>query len=46
MHAKGLDRIEENPRRYVSELVQTIELLYEMLPKRMQKPAAQGAAKT
>jgi hypothetical protein len=45
VHAKGLDRIEENPRRYVSELVQTIELLYEMLPKRMQKPTAQGAAK-
>jgi hypothetical protein len=46
VHAKGLDRIEENPRRYVSEIIQTIDLLYEMLPKRMQKPTAQGAAKT
>lgn len=45
IHAKGLDRIEESPRRYLSELIQTIELLYEMLPKRMQKPTAQGASK-
>jgi hypothetical protein len=43
VRAQGLDRVEENPRRYYSELIQTIDLLYEMLPKKLQKPAATGA---
>jgi hypothetical protein len=45
VRAVDLDRIEENPRRYFSELMQTIDLLYEMLPKRMQKQAASSATK-
>lgn len=43
VRAKELDRIEENPRRYFSEITQTIDLLFELLPKRLQKPAASGA---
>jgi hypothetical protein len=43
IHAVDLDRVEENPRRYFTELMQTIDLLYEILPKRLQKPAATGA---
>lgn len=43
VHAKELDRIEENPRRYFSEIIQTIDLLFELLPKKLQKPAATGA---
>jgi hypothetical protein len=43
VHAVDLDRVEENPRRYFTELMQTIDLLYEILPKRLQKPAATGA---
>jgi predicted nucleic acid-binding Zn-ribbon protein len=45
VQAKGLDRIEENPRRNFSEIIQTIDLLFELLPKRLQKPAASGATK-
>jgi hypothetical protein len=39
-----LGRIEENPRRYFSELIQTVDLLFELLPKRLQKPAAATGA--
>ena len=40
-----LGRVEENPRRYYSELIQTIDLLFELLPKRLQKPAAATGAR-
>jgi hypothetical protein len=40
-----LGRIEENPRRYYSEIIQTIDLLFELLPKRLQKPAAATGAR-
>lgn len=43
VHANGLERIEANPRQYFSEITQTIDLLFELLPKRLQKPAATGA---
>jgi hypothetical protein len=43
VHAKDLDRIEENPRRYFSEIIQTIDLLFELLPKKLQKAAATAA---
>jgi hypothetical protein len=43
VHAKELERIEENPRKHFSEIIQTIDLLFELLPKRLQKPAATGA---
>lgn len=39
-----LGRIEENPRRYFSELIQTIDLLFELLPKRLQKSTAATGA--
>ena len=39
-----LGRIEENPRRYFSELIQTIDLLFELLPKRLQKATAATGA--
>lgn len=39
-----LSRIEENPRRYHTELIQTIDLLFELLPKRLQKPTAATGA--
>jgi hypothetical protein len=39
-----LGRIEENPRRYFSELIQTIDLLFELLPKRLQKQTAATGA--
>jgi hypothetical protein len=41
--APGLDRIEENPKGNFHELVTTIELLYELLPKRLQRSAAPAA---
>lgn len=40
-----LDRVEENPRRSFSELIQTIDLLFELRPKRLQKPAAATGAR-
>jgi hypothetical protein len=40
VHATGLERIEENPRRYYAEIIQTVDLLFELLPKRLQKAAA------
>ncbi len=43
IRAVDLGRIEENPRRHLNEILQTVDLLYEMLPKRLQKPAATGA---
>jgi hypothetical protein len=43
VRATDLDRIEENPRRYFSEIIQTIDLLFELLPKKLQKAAASGA---
>jgi hypothetical protein len=43
VRAVELDRVEENPRRYFTELIQTIDLLFELLPKKLQKPAATGA---
>ena len=39
----GLDRIEANPRAAYSEIITTIDLLFELLPKRLQKPAASSA---
>jgi hypothetical protein len=41
--AVGLDRIEENPKANLHEIVATIELLYELLPKRLQRSAAPAA---
>ena len=43
VHPTDLGRIEENPRRYFTELIQTIDLLFELLPKKLQKPAASSA---
>ena len=43
VHAKDLERVEENPRKHFSEIIQTVDLLFELLPKRLQKPAATGA---
>jgi hypothetical protein len=45
VRANDLDRIEQNPRRNFSELIQTIDLLFELLPKRLQKPAAATGAR-
>jgi hypothetical protein len=42
VHA-DLSGIEDNPRHHLNEIIQTIDLLYELLPKRLQKPAASGA---
>jgi hypothetical protein len=39
----GLDRIEANPRAAYPEIVTTIDLLFELLPKRLQKPIASSA---
>lgn len=44
VRAQGLDRIEENPRRFFSEIIQTTDLLFELLPKRLQKQAASAAS--
>jgi hypothetical protein len=44
VRATDLDRVEENPRRYYSELMQSIDLLFELLPKRLQKPTAATGA--
>jgi len=44
VRATDLDRVEEHPRRYFSELIQTIDLLFELLPKRLQKPTAATGA--
>jgi hypothetical protein len=43
VRAKELDKIEQNPRKQFSEIIQTIDLLFELLPKRLQKPAASSA---
>jgi hypothetical protein len=43
IHAPDIDRVEENPRRSYTEIIQTCDLLFELLPKRLQKPAATGA---
>jgi len=43
VRATDLGRIEEDPRRAYSEIIQTIDLLFELLPKRLQKPAASTA---
>lgn len=43
VRANDLERIEANPRQHFSEIIQTIDLLFELLPKRLQKPAATGA---
>jgi hypothetical protein len=45
VHAQGLDRIEENPRAHFSEIIQTIDLLFELLPKKLQKQTAASGAK-
>jgi hypothetical protein len=44
VRATDLDRIEENPRRHFTELIQTIDLLFELLPKRLQKATAASGA--
>ncbi len=44
VHAKNLDRIEENPRAHFSEIIQTIDLLFELLPKKLQKQGAAAAS--
>jgi hypothetical protein len=41
--AVGLDRIEENPKGNFHEIVTTIDLLFELLPKRLQRSAAPAA---
>ena len=43
VRAIGLDRIEENPKGNFHEIVSTIELLFELLPKRLQRSAAPAA---
>jgi len=45
LNVKGTDLngIEENPRRHFSEIIQTIDMLFELLPKKLQKPATSGA---
>jgi hypothetical protein len=44
IHAGDLDRIEENPRGHFSEIIQTIDLLFELLPKKLQKQGAAAAS--
>ncbi len=44
VRASGLDRIEENPKGNFHELMSTIELLFELLPKRLQRSAAPAAS--
>jgi hypothetical protein len=44
VRAVDLNRIEENPRRYFAEIIQTTDLLFVLLPKKLQKPAATGAS--
>jgi hypothetical protein len=44
VRATNLDRVEENPRRSFTELIQTIDLLFELLPKRLQKATAATSA--
>jgi len=41
--AVGLSRIEENPKANFHEIIATIELLFELLPKRLQRSAAPAA---
>jgi len=43
VRAVGLDRIEENPKGNFHEMISTIELLFELLPKRLQRSAAPAA---
>jgi hypothetical protein len=43
VRANGLDRIEENPKGNFHELISTIDLLFELLPKRLQRSAAPAA---
>ena len=43
IHAPAVERVEEDPRRNYTEIIQTIDLLFELLPKRLQRPAATGA---
>lgn len=38
-----LGGVEDNPRAHLTEIIQTIDLLFELLPKKLQKPAASGA---
>jgi hypothetical protein len=40
----GLGRIEENPRGAFPEITQTIDLLYDLVPKRIQQQRAAAAA--
>jgi hypothetical protein len=42
--AVNLDRIEENPKANFHEIIATIELLYELVPKRLQRSAAPAAS--
>ena len=47
VHAGGeLVRVEENPRRYYSEIVQTIDLLFELLPKHVRDKAVSQSVQT
>jgi hypothetical protein len=43
VHAVDLQRVEESPRRYFSEIIQTVDLLFELLPKKLQKTAESSA---
>jgi hypothetical protein len=40
VRAEALEDVEENPRAHFGELVGTIDLLYELVPKRLQKVAS------
>jgi hypothetical protein len=42
--AVDLDRIEDDPKANLHEIVSTIELLYELVPKRLQRSAASAAS--
>jgi hypothetical protein len=44
IYAPAVERIENDPRRNADEIIQTIDLLFELLPKRLRKPAATGAS--
>ncbi len=44
VRAVDLERIEENPKANFHEIIATIELLYELVPKRLQRSAAPAAS--
>jgi hypothetical protein len=44
VRAPGLSTVEESPKSHLNEILATIELLFELVPKRLQKTAAPAAS--